>query len=242
VRDELAFVGDVHLDRDDPALPAFLDFLDRLEERAARIVFVGDLFNLWLGDRRLELPHQRQVLERVGRLRRSGIVVRYVEGNRDFHLARAYAGSLLDEVSSQSIAETWGGLRIFAAHGDLVNVEDRPYRAWRRFARSRLSWIVFRSLPASRRLGLAHWLERRLRTTNLEHKSSFPEEAIRRYARAPLGRGFDAVVLGHFHVERELREGPPPRPGRIFVLPCWRETRRHLRVGGDGTLAFSGPA
>lgn len=236
---ELVIVGDVHLDRDDADLAAFLAFLDRLVGRAARLVLVGDLFNLWLGDREVELPHQSRVIARLEGLRREGIVVHYVEGNRDFHLRRAYVGTALDDAADGAIAETWGGLRLFVAHGDLVNRADRRYRAWRRVARSAPLWLAFRTLSARRRLRLAEWMERRLRPTNVEHKSGFPEREVRRYAATHLAAGFDAVVLGHFHAERDLRAEPPSRPGRILVLPCWKDRRRHLSVGPGGQLAFA---
>ncbi len=235
---ELVIVGDVHLERDDGDVAAFLAFLDRLAGRAARLVLAGDLFDLWLGDRGVELPHQRRVIGRLEGLRREGVVVRYVEGNRDFHLGRAYVGTALDEAAGEGIAETWGGLRLFIAHGDLVNRADRRYRAWRTVARSAPLWLVFRTLPDRQRLRLAQWMERRLRATNVEHKTAFPEREVRRYAAVHLAAGFDAVVLGHFHVEKDLRAEPPSSPGRILVLPCWKDSRRHLSVGPAGEIAF----
>ena len=45
---ELVFIGDVHIERDDPALAEFLALLDRLGERASRVVLMGDLFNIWI--------------------------------------------------------------------------------------------------------------------------------------------------------------------------------------------------
>ncbi len=235
---ELVVVGDVHLERDDADVAAFLALLDRLAGRAVRLVLAGDLFNLWLGDREVELPHQRRVIGRLEGLRREGIVVRYVEGNRDFHLRRAYVGSALDEAAGDGIAETWGGLRLFIAHGDLVNRADRRYRAWRRVARSPALWLAFRTLPGRQRLQLAEWMERRLRATNVQHKTAFPEREVRRYAAERLAAGFDVVVLGHFHVEKDLRAEPPSSPGRILLLPCWKDSRRHLSVGAGGEIAF----
>ncbi len=76
---ELVFVGDVHLDRDDEHLDSFLAFLDSLRDSASRVVLMGDLFNLWIGQRDLEQPHQTAVIERLESLRRAGIVVRYLD-------------------------------------------------------------------------------------------------------------------------------------------------------------------
>ena len=93
-------------------------------------------------------------------------------------------------------------------------------------------------VPRSRRIALAESLERRLRSTNLRHKRAVPEREIRDYASRFLARGHDTVVLGHFHVERDMAAEPPSAPGRILVLPEWKGSRRHLRARGDGTLEF----
>ena len=79
-----------------------------------------------------------------------------------------------------------------------------------------------------------------MRSSNVEFKQEFPEAAVRAYAGRFLEAGHDAVVLGHFHVERDLqvpasRDG---KTGRILVLPEWKESRRHLRVAPDGAIDF----
>lgn len=235
---DLVFVGDVHLQRDDPDLDAFVAFLRRLGTSAERIVLAGDLFDLWLGRRDLELPHQTAVLDVLRALRRQGVVVRYLEGNRDFHVAGAYAGDAFDDAGDDGIVERFGGRSIFAIHGDLANPQDRQYRAWRRVARSRTAWAILNALPLRRRMRAAEAMERRMRGSNLGFKAVFPEAAVRAYAGSLLARGHDTVVLGHFHVERDLTAAPPSPAGRVLVLPEWKGSRRHLRVGRDGGIRF----
>lgn len=231
---DLAFVGDVHLDHGDPQLEPFLAWLDRLSASCADIVFIGDLFNLWLGDRRLEGAHQTAVVERLIALRRAGVAVRYIEGNRDYRIAAAYAGVAFDEVASEGLVCERGGTRVWAAHGDLANTTDRQYRLWRRVSRWGPAWRLFQLVPAGYRLWLAESIETRMRATNLEHKEHFPDAMVRRYAAPALASGHALVALGHFHVERDLDTGG----GRIVVLPLWRDTRRFLRVRADGGAAI----
>lgn len=235
---DLLFVGDVHLDRDDAHLSAFLEFLDRRGAAASRVVLLGDLFNLWIGQEGLEAPHQTAVLERFERLRRSGVVVRYIEGNRDYGVGPAHGKTAFDDVTGDGIEERFGGRRIYAIHGDLANVHDRQYRAWRRLSRSAPVWAAFRMLPRSRRIRVAENLETRMRRSNQAYKRRFPEEEIREYAAGFLASDHDVVVLGHFHVEKRIDAVPPSAPGTIFVLPEWRESRRHLRVTPAGEISF----
>jgi adenylate kinase family enzyme len=49
-----------------------------------------------------------------------------------------------------------------------------------------------------------------------------------------LAAGHDIVVLGHFHVERLLRMTVAGDERRIFVLPEWKGSRRHLEIRPDG--------
>jgi UDP-2,3-diacylglucosamine hydrolase len=234
---EIAFVGDVHLDADDPELDAFCRFLERLGQRVSRIVLLGDLFNLWIGDRRLEQPHQRAVVETLAGLRRRGRVVRYVEGNRDYRIGPAYAGLAFDDVATAGLVERQGAQTLFAIHGDLTNPHDRRYRAWRRISRTPAAWLVLAALPPRRRLRLAERLEARMRRTNTAFKRELPEPELSAYARRWLDRGHDAVVLGHFHVERDIAL----ERGRLVVLPDWKAGRRWLHVDAAGRLAFAGP-
>jgi len=238
-RSELAFVGDVHLDREDPLLDDFLRFLDRLGRRCSRIVLMGDLFNVWIGQPELEQPHHRAVVERLRALRASGVVVRYLEGNRDFRIGPLHVGGALDDATLDGFEERFGGRRLFAVHGDLANAADRQYRTWRKLSRSLPFWALFNLLPARSRSRLADRVERRLRRTNLDFKHTFPDSAIRDYAGAILDRGFDGVVLGHFHVERHLVLEPPGPRGEVWVLPLWKDAQRYLRVTETGEIGFA---
>jgi len=235
---DLVFIGDVHLDDDDPHLPAFLELLDDLASSASRVVFLGDLFNLWIGRRELARSHQIAVAGRLRELRARGVVVRYIEGNRDFRVGECFGGDLFDDVSNGGIEERFGGRRIWAIHGDLANAADRQYRAWRRLSRTSVVWWLFNLVPRRRRLRLAEAAETRMRTSNTGFKRAFPEEVVRAYGRSFLREPGDIVVLGHFHVEKDLRLDPPGVEGRVLVLPEWRSSRRHLRVTDGGAVSF----
>lgn len=235
---DLVFIGDAHLDRDGRHLDAFLAFLDRLAETSSRIVFMGDLFNLWIGRRELEQPHQTAVVEKLEELRRRGAVVRYVEGNRDYRIGQGYVGDALDEATDSGLSESFGGKRLFAIHGDLANPRDRPYRTWRRFSRSAVVWGLFNLMPRRRRLRWAESLETRLRASNLDFKRELPEDDIRTYATSFLESGSDVVLLGHFHAEKDLLVETGRGSGRILVLPLWTESRRHVRVTTSGDVGF----
>lgn len=234
---DVVFVGDVHLDRDDADLPAFLHYLQGLASRAGRVVLMGDLFNLWIGAPELEQNHHRAVVLGLRTLRAQGTEVHYLEGNRDYRIAQAYRGDPFDSVSDVGLPEDWGGLSVWAAHGDLVNRRDLQYRTWRWVSRSTPAWWLFSAFPRRRRFAIAESVEKSLLATNRGMKREFPESDVRSYAARHLGVANGVVVLGHFHVERQLVVGPGDQ-GRVFVLPEWKGSRRHLRLTANGDVSF----
>ncbi len=236
-RQDLVFIGDVHLDRDDPAVEPFCRMLEAAARDARTLVLAGDLFNLWIGGNGPEPDHIRPVLDCLRAIRDSGVAVRYLEGNRDYFIRKYYEGDVFDTVAESGLREEIGGMKLFSIHGDLANPNDRQYRSWRRFSRSLPVRLVFHAMPRRWRTLLAERLESRMRRSNLEYKQVFPEAEVRAYAAGEFRDGCDLVVLGHFHVEKDLHE-PEPGTGRILVLPEWKGSRRYLRVGADGRARF----
>lgn len=231
-------IADSHMVRHDGELGRFVAFLDSLSGRTEVLYLLGDIFNIWLGSRRFEMEHMAPVLGALRRLRVSGTRVRLVEGNRDFHVADGYLGDPFEAVVPDGETTTFAGRRFWLTHGDLVNESDRPYRLWRRVSKSRVAWTAFSALPASAGVGIGNALERRLRGTNVRHKSYFPQEACEAYGRRHIAAGYDRILIGHIHLERILDLEANGRAGRLIVLPDWRSSHRYLRYGPDGSEGF----
>lgn len=231
---DLVLVADVHLGAGDPELPAFCAFLRERAADTAELVLLGDIFSLWLGAPKYCGPQHHAVLDACRVLRRAGLRVVFVEGNREF-LASCWEGDAFDLVAADTAAEPWGGRRWYLAHGDLLNREDTRAAAFRRVVRSAPVAALARALPARAGLALARRIESGLRHRNLRHKTSIPERRFAGYAGWFAERGFDAGAIGHVHVELSLAfEG-----GRaLYVLPDWRSTHRYLRIPRTGAPEF----
>ena len=230
-RSRVVFVGDVHLDLDDPAVEPFVRMLHRLSGTCDTLVLMGDLFNLWIGHPQLQLAHQIEVAEALRAIRGRGVAVHYVEGNRDFRIGRAFQGDLFDSAGDGGLEQHVHGRSVWAIHGDLANRDDRRYRAWRRLSRSNAFWRCFNLLPARLRLHVAAKLETWMRSTNLAHKRVFPRAMIEDYATEFAAHGHDAIVLGHFHVEKQWQLSGG---ASVYVLPEWKGSRRVLVADADG--------
>jgi UDP-2,3-diacylglucosamine hydrolase len=234
-----AFIADLHVNGDPGDTNDLLAFLGAQAgpDGAATVYLMGDVFDLWLGAEKLQLDFQREIARGITRLRERGVAVKFVEGNREFRIARAF-GSLFTAATEDAFDDEVAGRRLHVVHGDRVNRDDRLNRLWRRVSKSRPMFTLFDLLPRDAGLGLARAIERRLRTTNLAMKRYFPEAHCRRYAEPLVARGTDLVLFGHFHVERRIAIEAGARRGEVVCLPDWKTSRRYLRLEPDGRYAI----
>lgn len=218
----IALLADAHIGGPGGSAEPLVAQLEALSETGVgRLVVMGDLFQAWVADARYETDDVRKILAAIGRLRDDGIVVDYIEGNRDFFVAgSAYAGAF-DSVGTEVAFEA-GGLRYLVVHGDGLNDRDRQYLFWRWLSKSRpVRWFMFH-LPRALARWLVHRTERRLAETNFKHKQRIPEEAICSYGARRFAEGHDRLLLGHFHEPRQWQvEG-----GEIRLLDAWFNSRR----------------
>lgn len=223
----VAVVADAHLGGPGGSGEELAEQLRALETgRCARVLFLGDLFHLWIGSRRFETPEVRLLAAVIRDLRSRGIRVSYVEGNRDFFVAHGAYGDLFDDYGLEVRFEA-GGLMYLAVHGDGLNRHDWRYLCWRRLSKNPITrWLAFR-LPVAFGRRLVTSTERGLSGTNLEHKSRIPEGAIRSYAARRLAEGHDVLLLGHFHAARKWAVGG----GEVRIADAWYNDRKLLWLG-----------
>ena len=237
---DLILVADSHLNAEDAETDRFVRFLRDVGRSAEKLLLLGDIFDLWIALRKLELPFHRMVVEALDEVARSGIEVIYLEGNRDYFVGERYQDGPFTRVIPDAAILQHGGNRVHVSHGDLVNLRDRQYQRWRWLSRSAGMRLAFGALPAAPAGRLSSYLERRFRTTNAQYRIRFPAEQAAGYAEQAFRSGADMLVMGHFHEERvmEFPGGEGHGGGRLFVLPGWREDHRYLRVPAAGEPRF----
>jgi UDP-2,3-diacylglucosamine hydrolase len=223
----VAVIADAHLGGPGGGPEPLLRQLAELPGAGCRhLLLLGDLFQVWVGHPRFQTADIASVVEALRGLRRGGMRVDYVEGNRDFFLAGSVYADAFDAVGCE-VAFTAGDRRCLAVHGDGLNDRDRQYLFWRWLSKSALSRWLMRSLPGPLARRAVASTERQLAGTNFKHKRRIPEEALLRYGDRRLSEGHDLLLLGHFHEERRWR-----RPaGEIWLLEAWFSSRRVEWVG-----------
>ena len=156
-------------------------------------LFLGDVFDVWVGIPGMDNPLEREFLAWVDGVRREGRWVGLWLGNREYFL-----DPLADrfDLMGEGTGGRLEGEGLAWEHGDLVNVADWRYRLWNLVSRSGVVWLFARLLPRARAQALATRLQRALQTTNRAYKLAFPREAFRAAAAEHPAETF---ITGHFH-------------------------------------------
>lgn len=218
----IAVIADAHLGG--PGGPAEL-LVQQLGEIGAtgcrHLVLLGDLFQVWIGERRYETPEVCSVMAALGRLRELGVRIDYIEGNRDFFIADGPYAEVFDHVGTETQFAA-AGRRFLAVHGDGLNDQDYLYRFWHWLSKSPASRFGMLHLPRQVARRLVGVTEEQLAKTNFKHKTNIPELVIRSYASRRFQEGFDVLLLGHFHEARRWSL----ENGEIRLLEAWFTSRR----------------
>jgi UDP-2,3-diacylglucosamine pyrophosphatase LpxH len=222
-----AIIADAHVGGPGgPAGPLVAQLRELPARGCRRLVLMGDLFQAWIGFPRFETADIAAVAAALRDLRRQGIEIDYVEGNRDFFLAGSPYADAFDRVGLET-SFTADGVRYLAVHGDGLNDRDWKYNFWRKLSKSAPTRFLVGHIPRALAHRMVHGTERRLSQTNFKHKAALPEEPIRRYAERRLAEGYDVLLLGHFH---EPRVWQVPG-GEVRLLDAWFRSRAVEWVG-----------
>lgn len=223
-----AHLGQVEGDGDD-----FLAALEAVRRRGFETaVLLGDIFHYFIGHPKLETPFLKRTLDGFSDLSRAGLSLRYVEGNRDFFVAGTpYATPFASYGLVDGLLV--GGLRYAFVHGDRVNTADLPYRFWRRVSKNPVARAALEVIPGPLARAIVARTEARLYRSNFRHKKKLPDEALRAEGRQARAQGYDALLVGHFHVARSYADAG----GVTHVLPAWLEERKHAEISPDGRLS-----
>jgi UDP-2,3-diacylglucosamine hydrolase len=194
-------------------------------------LFLGDLFHIWVGDRRYETRQIGACVPAIRRVRERGIETVYIEGNRDFFLSGSVYASAFTEVTLEH-SFVCGGVRYLAAHGDGINAADRRYLFWRWLSKSALSRALFQRIPGRAARAIVHRAERKLARTNFRHRRHLPVQALEAFGRDRLKQGHDVVLLGHFHRDWNCQIGK----GEVRIVDAWYQTPALLWLQGGGCM------
>lgn len=233
------FVSDVHLD--EPHKKRYGAFLRFLKETCAapdveKVFLVGDIFDLWLGDRKIYVDKHKEVLEALKNLALTK-EVHFFEGNHDFQLGKVWTDMGV-HVHPASYEFHHKGKKFLISHGDLLNPQDKGYRLMRAFFRSGLARFLIKLLPQ----GVLNKIGQALTSTHMKESSElseFEKAAFRlKWSKWTkelyLKSKFDVFICGHYHI----RLNESFKDYRAINLGTWLDPSFQYLSLKEGSFSF----
>ncbi len=211
------FISDLHLGTRGCQAESLLSFLRHYH--CEYLYLVGDIIDLWQLKRRWYWPPAHNtVVQKILRLARHGVQVRYVRGNHDpvFEMLsdlvpvegeRILLGDI--QIVGSCVHETADGRRLWVIHGDQFDVTMR-YAPWLTrlgdhgytlllFINRRYQWAV-RRIGLHSRWSLSATIKRRVKQA-----VQFIGDYEQVLAQACRREGYEGVICGHIH-HAEIKE------------------------------------
>lgn len=204
----LFYLSDLHLhsahDRNALNLE---DFLRRVPKRGDTVALGGDVFDLFVGARKVFLKRFAPILTAMKDAESRGVILYYLEGNHDFHLSRVFRHHPNILVKTGDIELRLHNYRVHISHGDEIDGEDKGYLLLRAVTRSPVFTAVTALLPDLLYSTVGKWSSRTSRKYTGHQKQSRSErvrDLFRAFAAAKVEQGTHLVLIGHSHLADQV--------------------------------------
>lgn len=226
----ILLITDTHLTEHSPVREVFRSLLEKTAASDYDVLFMGDIFDIWIGCSGYETEIHKEFMEwcRREKTKRN---LWFLEGNHEFFIRRNRSGYFTEVFSHSALLD---GGAFYAMHGDLVNYHDKFFTLLRASLRNPISYFLIR-LFGYTGLGTAFSgkVRKDLRNTNQVQKHYYPREELLDLERTLANQGVKCAVAGHFH-----RHG---QEGMITLLGNFTETDDTVGLyeSGKGIRTFS---
>ncbi len=213
----MIIVTDAHISKTRGNQTPFFRMLASFEGNGQELIFLGDIFDLWIALDRYENDIHRDFAAWC-RKEKSRRTIGFMEGNHEYYLAEERISDFT-WCTRKSWQRDEAGL-IFA-HGDQINLKDLNYLRFRKLAKNRFSKFIIRHLPFGPEL--ARMVKREIKKTNSRFRVHMPHAEIQSFAEARFAEGIEIIFMGHFHREQLYRNGDGKK---LYLLPDWFSTQK----------------
>jgi UDP-2,3-diacylglucosamine hydrolase len=206
---KIYFLSDFHLGAPSHAISLrremrIIQFLEAIQENAAAIVIVGDLFDFWYEYRKVVPKGYVRILGQLARITDAGIPVYFFVGNHDMWMSGYFEEELNIPVYHEPKAFEWNGKKFLIGHGDGLGPGDHGYKILKKIFRNKFCQWLFGILPPAAGMGLAHYLSRRSRAVTGQIEEEFlgeENEWLVQYCKEILQKDkYDYLIFGHRHL------------------------------------------
>ena len=244
----LYFITDAHLGAGADTRErekALCHLLDEIAPKAAKVIFLGDMFDFWFTYRYVVPRGYTRLLGRLAQMADAGIEMHFFIGNHDMWLFDYLHEEMGIIMHDDPEVMEYDGKRFLVGHGDGLGHLDRHYDILRWIFRNRCNQWLFSLLPEWMTFGIAQQWSRKHRAGKLEKTPEIldyqgdDQEGIVLYCRERMQQEhIDYCVFGHRHTPL-LKE--ITAPGGLTATYCnvgdWL-LHRNYALYADGHLTL----
>ncbi len=210
---KIYFLSDFHLGAPDSATSLvrerkIVSFLNSIEESAAEIFIVGDLFDFWYEYKKVVPKGYVRLLGKLAALSDSGIPIHVFTGNHDMWMRGYFEEELGIRVYHQPESFTRNGKTFYIAHGDGLGPGDHGFKFIKKIFRNPFCQWLFGWLHPDCGIALANYFSRKSREKTGASDEVFlgaEKEWLIVYSKEKLEKQhFDYFIYGHRHLPLDL--------------------------------------
>jgi UDP-2,3-diacylglucosamine hydrolase len=228
------FISDLHLTARRPETTDLLiDFLAGSARAAGALYILGDLFDYWLGDDRLDEPFNRRVCDALAAATGAGVASHFMPGNRDFLAGPTFAAATGLRMLGEPAVVEIGGVATLLLHGDTLCTDDADYQAFRSTVRSDTWRREFLAKPIAERQRDVETLRARSESEKQTKSYGRMDTNADAVAEAFRKHGVTRMIHGHTHRQASHELIVDGRRCQRWVLGDWGTTGNCLRCDKD---------
>jgi UDP-2,3-diacylglucosamine hydrolase len=210
---KIYFASDNHLGAPNPQASRarekqFVAWLEKIQNDAAAIYLLGDLFDFWFEYKTVVPKGFVRVLGKLAEISDTGIPITFFVGNHDLWMRDYFQTELGITVHHQPLVLIVGKTRFFIGHGDGLGPGDKGYKRMKKLFTHPLSKYFFRWLHPDLGMKLGKYLSQKNKLISGKEDVKFlgkDKEWLVAYAQKRLmEEDFDYFVFGHRHLPLQI--------------------------------------
>lgn len=224
---DAVFISDLHLHPQEYDIQErFNTFLEWAKHTTKNIYILGDFFHAWAGDDTIN-DWSRGIAEQLHALKKEGINVFYMQGNRDFLLGKAFAELAGWTVLSEPTIIYLDDEKIMLVHGDRYCTNDVAHQRFRLLTRNKIFPALFLSLSLKYRERLVNQVRNRSQN-NLSKSMAQMDVVAESVIRHMQEHGVTKLIHGHTHKPGITKYTENDEELTRYVLSDWDDSPQIL--------------
>lgn len=238
---DAVFISDLHLHPKEYGIQQHFDSFIRwsLKHAVKNIYILGDFFHVWAGDDTIN-DWSRGIANQLHALKKQGVNLFFMPGNRDFLLGKKFAELAGWSVLSEPTIIYLGDEKVMLAHGDRYCTKDIAHQRLRFLTRNRVFITLFLSLSLKYRKRLVNQV--RSQSQNNTYRSSDEMDVVAESVIEHMQRHeVTKLIHGHTHKPGITKYQINAQELIRYVLSDWDDRPKILCYDNTKGIYFAHP-